>query len=73
MISSLQSASVNNIESFVASSPDFDPIKVEINKKIDNKFVLVFSGFSGMGFIIYLSLPARLLKVLAVSMILLKI
>ncbi|WP_334472352.1 hypothetical protein [Arsenophonus sp. PmNCSU2021_1] len=50
MISSSQSASVNNIESSVASSPNFDPIKVEIDKKIDNKFVLVFSGFSGMGY-----------------------
>lgn len=50
MISSSQSASVNNIESSVASSPDFDPIKVEIDKKIDNKFVMVFSGFSSMGY-----------------------
>lgn len=33
MISSSQSASVNNIESSVVSSPSFDSIKVEIDKK----------------------------------------
>ncbi|WGL99244.1 hypothetical protein QE177_05025 [Arsenophonus sp. aPb] len=50
MLSSLESASVKNIESSVASNHHLDPVKVEIDKKIENKFVLVFSGFSAMGY-----------------------
>lgn len=50
MVSSLEFARVKNIESYVASNHHLDPVKVEIDKKIENKFVLVFSGFSGMGY-----------------------
>nr|CBA73834.1 conserved hypothetical protein [Arsenophonus nasoniae] len=50
MLSSLESASVKNIESSVTSNHHLDPVKVEIDKKIESKFVLVFSGFSAMGY-----------------------
>ncbi|HGJ5898200.1 hypothetical protein [Arsenophonus apicola] len=50
MFSLSQSTSVKNIESSATSEHHHDPIKTEIDKKIDGKFVLVFSGFSGMGY-----------------------
>ncbi|MFS1538128.1 MAG: hypothetical protein ACL7BU_04865 [Candidatus Phlomobacter fragariae] len=50
MLSSLQTANVKNIVSNSASNHLLDPIKIEIDKKIGNKFVLFFSGFPGMGY-----------------------
>lgn len=49
MLNSLQSASIKNIESS-ATSNHLDSIKVKIDKEIYGKFVLVFGGFSGMGY-----------------------